>query len=83
MIHGPRPRYTKEARLAHIEGVVQFGVSITKTGEVADLHVISGNPLLVAAATTAVKQFRYAPCRVNGEPVEVKTKIDISFTLSQ
>jgi outer membrane biosynthesis protein TonB len=50
---------------------------------VGELNLISGDPALVPAAIKAVKQWRYAPCRLNGEPVEVKTQIDVSFTLSQ
>jgi TonB family protein len=82
MIGYVRPVYPKEAKRARIEGVVKFNALITKTGEVDDLGVISGNPALVPAAMKAVKQWRYAPCRLNGEPVEVKTQVDVSFTLS-
>ena len=83
MIHGVRPAYPKEARRAHIEGVVKLNIVVTKTGEVTEFHVISGNPILVPAAIGAVKQWRYAPCHVNGEPVEIKTQVDVPFTLSQ
>lgn len=83
MIHYVAPVYPKEAKTAHIEGVVKFNVVILKTGEVGELNLISGDPALVPAAIKAVKQWRYAPCRLNGEPVEVKTQIDVSFTLSQ
>ena len=45
--------------------------------------VVSGHPLLVPAATEAVKQWVYKPTLLNGEPVEVVTQIDVNFTLSQ
>ena len=83
MVHSVRPVYPKEAKRAHVEGIVKFAVLITKTGEVGELNLLSGNPALVPATTKAVPQWRYAPCKLNGEPVEVKTQIDISFTLSQ
>jgi TonB family protein len=83
MIHYARPVYPKEAKREHIEGVVKFSVVITKTGDVGELHMVSGDPVLVPAGIEAVKKWRYAPCRLNGEPVEVKTQIDVSFTLSQ
>jgi TonB family protein len=83
IIHSVRPVYPKEAKKAHIEGVVRFDVRITKTGEVGEIRLISGNPALVPAASKALKQWRYAVCRLNGEPIQVKTTVDISFTLSQ
>jgi TonB family protein len=76
--------YPKEAKTAHIEGVVKVQFIITKTGEVAELQVLSGDPVLVPAAIEAVKKWRFAPCRVDGsEPVEIKTESLVSFTLNQ
>jgi TonB family protein len=83
MIHSVRPVYPKEAMSAHVQGTVRFDVVISKTGEVSEVHLVSGNPMLVSSALEAVKQWRYDPCYLNGEPVEVKTTIDIPFTLSQ
>ncbi len=83
MIHYVAPAYPKEAKRAHVEGIVKFAVLIAKTGTVGKLDLLSGNPALVDAATQAVKQWRYAPCRLNGQPVEIKTQIDVSFTLGQ
>jgi TonB family protein len=83
MIHHARAVYSKEAKKAHIEGTVRFNILVTRTGEVGDLQLVSGNPLLVPAALAAVKQWRWAPCLLNGEPIEIKTTADVSFTLSQ
>jgi TonB family protein len=71
--------------MARIQGVVKVEYVITKTGDVRDLHVVSGDPLLVPAAIAAVTQWRFASCRVPGttEPVERRTQSDISFTLNQ
>lgn len=83
LIHQVRPVYPKEARRKHIQGTVRFNVVISKTGEVGQIHLISGNPILVPAAMEAVKQWQYAPTLLNRDPVEVKTTIDINFTLNQ
>ena len=50
---------------------VKLTVVITKTGAVADIQTISGDPALVPAAITAVKQWRYSPCKLNAEPIKV------------
>jgi protein TonB len=83
LIHQVRPVYPKEAKSKRIQGTVKFDVVISKTGVVSELHVVSGNPILVSAAMDAVKQWRYAPTLLNGEAVDVKTTIDINFTLNQ
>jgi protein TonB len=54
---------------------------IGKDGSVAELQVVSGHPLLVKAAVDAVRQWRYKPTLLNGEPVEVDTTITVSFRL--
>jgi TonB family protein len=83
LIHQVRPVYPKAAKKAHIEGTVRFDAVISATGELSDIHLVSGNPMLVPVAMDAVKQWRYAPTLLNGELVEVKTTIDVNFTLSQ
>ncbi len=54
---------------------------IDKDGKVAQLEVISGHPLLVQSALDAVKQWRYKPTLLNGDPVEVDTTITVTFTM--
>ena len=83
MIRYRRPVYPRQAKREHIEGVVKLNVTIDKRGYLADIQVVSGNPALAPAAVDAVKQWQYEPVRLNGDPVEVKTEIDVSFTLSQ
>ena len=83
MIRQPRPVYPKEARKAHIEGIVSLDILISKAGEVREIRVLSGHPALTPAAVEAVKQWKYAPTYLNGEPVEVRTQIDVPFTLHQ
>jgi protein TonB len=83
MIRQPRPVYLKEAKAEHIEGVVHLAILISKNGDVSELHLISGNPVLVPAAIKAVKRWKYSPFLLNGLPVETKTQVDVSFNLSQ
>ncbi len=54
---------------------------ITVDGTIRDLRVMSGPPLLVAAALAAVQQWRYQPTLLNGAPVEVATEIEVNFML--
>jgi periplasmic protein TonB len=55
---------------------------IDKDGSVKDVRVESGLPILAQAAIDAVKQWRYKPYLVDGEPAEVDSRITINFTLS-
>jgi TonB family protein len=78
----PPPAYPEMARQARIQGVVRYNAVINREGKVAHLTLVSGHPLLVPAATEAVKQWLYKPTLLNGEPVEVVTQIDVNFTLA-
>ena len=83
LVHYVRPVYPQEAKNNRIQGTVTLRVVITKTGEVHDIEVLNGNPLLIPAAVSAAKQWRYSPCTINSEAVEVRTSLDINFNLSQ
>jgi len=76
-----RPLYPALARQARIQGNVVLHAIIDKDGKVAQLEVISGHPLLVQSALDAVKQWRYKPTLLNGDPVEVDTTITVTFTM--
>lgn len=76
-----RPVYPPLARQARIQGNVVLHAIIDKDGKVAQLEVVSGHPLLVQSALDAVKQWRYKPTLLNGEPVEVDTTITVTFTM--
>lgn len=77
-----RPAYPPLARQARIQGTVVLHAIIDKEGKVAQLEVVSGHPLLVASAIEAVKQWRYKPTQLNGDPVEVDTTIQVTFTMN-
>lgn len=82
LIHDVAPQYPPEAGRARIEGAVVLMAVIGKDGSVKDVRVESGLPLLAQAAIDAVKQWRYRPYLIDGEPVEVDSRITINFTLS-
>jgi protein TonB len=77
------PQYPPLARQARIQGTVQFTAIIGRDGTIQNLQLISGHPLLVPAATDAIKQWVYKPTILNTEPVEVITQIAFTFTLGQ
>lgn len=79
----PSPVYPPLAKQARIQGVVKLNAIISKEGNIEQLTVVSGHPLLIPSALEAVKKWRYKPTLLNGEPVEVITQIDVNFTLTQ
>src|SRR3981189_260979 len=78
-----QPVYPPLARQTRISGTVRLHAIISKDGSIQQLEVISGHPLLQQAALDAVRQWRYQPTLLNGEPVEVDTTIDVIFSLNQ
>jgi TonB family protein len=76
------PRYPEEARQKAIQGTVVLNVILRKDGSVSVQSVAEGDPLLSPAAIEAVRQWRYEPFVLNGQPVEVETKISVVFTLA-
>jgi protein TonB len=82
VLHKVQPTYPPLARTARVQGSVILAAVIGKDGTIQNLHVISGHPLLTQAALDAVRQWRYRPYILNGEPVEVDTQVTVNFTLS-
>ena len=82
LIHDVTPQYPPEAGRARLEGTVLLMAVIGKDGSVKDVRVESGLPILAQAAIDAVRQWRYKPYMIDGEPVEVDSRITINFTLS-
>lgn len=83
LIHQVKPAYPDIAKRASIQGSVRLHAVIAQDGSVQRLQVASGHPLLVAAAVEAVKQWRYSPTLLGGNPVEVVTQIDVNFVLAR
>ena len=74
--------YPTLARAARVQGDVVLSAVIDTNGHITNLQLVSGHPMLVPAAVAAVKQWRYKPYLLNGQPVEVETTITVIFTLS-
>jgi periplasmic protein TonB len=83
LIHKVQPEYPEEARQRRVEGTVRLHVIIARDGSIAQMEVISGDPLLVKSSLDAVRQWRYRPTLLKGEPVEVDTTIDVIYTLNR
>lgn len=77
-----QPVYPPLARQTRISGTVRLHAIIGKDGAIEELEVISGHPLLQQAALDAVRQWRYQPTLLNGEPMQVDTTIDVLFALN-
>ena len=82
LISQVKPPYPPMAKMARVQGAVVLQALISKQGTIQNLRVVSGHPMLVQAALDAVKQWRYRPYLLNGEPVEVETQITLNFSLT-
>jgi protein TonB len=80
-LHDVAPVYPDLAREARIEGVVVIECRIDTDGRVVDARVLSGHPLLDAAALDAVRQWRYRATLLNGQPVAVLMTVTVRFSL--
>ncbi len=76
-----QPVYPPEARSERISGKVVLQVLINPTGDVVNVELVSGHPLLAPAAIDAVKRWKYRPYLLNGKPVSVDTQVQVNFTL--
>jgi protein TonB len=82
LISQVKPPYPPMAKMARVQGAVVLQALISKSGNIENLRVVSGHPMLVQAALDAVRQWRYRPYLLNGEPVEVETQITLNFSLT-
>lgn len=81
LISKVEPNYPPIAKAARISGTVVLHATISTTGDIASVSVVSGPAMLQDAAINAVKQWRYRPYLVNNDPIEVETTINVIFTL--
>jgi TonB family protein len=77
------PVYPPLAKQARIQGTVRFTALISTEGNIINLQLVEGHPLLVQSAQQAVEQWQYKPTLLNGNAAEVITQIDVNYTLSQ
>jgi protein TonB len=76
-----RPVYPAIAKAAHVQGAVVVEAVISRKGTIESLHVVSGPLMLQQAALDAIREARYQPYRLNGEPTEVQTTITVNFRM--
>jgi|SRR5579863_1488081 TonB family protein len=81
LIKKVQPSYPRNALALRIEGPVELMETISKTGDITHIKILSGDPQLTRAAAEAVKQWKYKPYLLNGEPVEIQTQVTINFKL--
>jgi periplasmic protein TonB len=79
LIYGPAPEYPDLARQALISGVVIIEAILDEHGNVTGMRVVKGHPLLIAAALKAVSQRKYEPTYLDGQPMPVDLRVEISF----
>jgi len=77
------PSYPRNALAMRIEGNVELMATISKSGDITRVKVVSGDPQLARSASDAVKQWKYKPYLLNGEPVEIQTEVTVKFKLPQ
>jgi TonB family protein len=77
------PSYPASAIRMRIEGTVELLATVSKEGSITHIKVLSGNQQLTRAATDAVKQWKYKPYLLNGEPVEIETQVTVNFKLPE
>ena len=76
-----QPQYPVIARQARVEGDVLIDSVIDTHGDVTQMKLVSGNPMLVAAAFNAVKEWKYRPTLLNGTPISVEMEVTVHFSL--
>jgi protein TonB len=82
LIHKALPVYPPLARQARISGAVELLAVVGTDGRIRQLQLVSGHPMLAAAAIEAVRQWVYRPTQLNGDPVEVMAPIIVTFSLN-
>ncbi len=83
LIHKILPVYPPLAKLTRVSGTVRLTGIIAADGTIRDLQVESGPALLIQTTLEAVRQWVYQPTLLSGNPVEVITSINVTFTLTQ
>jgi protein TonB len=76
------PAYPQAALKASVHGLVELQVKISQTGEVQNVQLVSGDPVLASSAIEAVKQWHYKPYLLNGAAMTVFTKVTLNYERS-
>jgi TonB family protein len=81
LVKKTQPVYPASAMQMHIEGTVELQATVSKSGDISGVKIISGDARLARAAVDAVKQWKYKPYLLNGEPIDIQTQITMNFKL--
>lgn len=81
LIQRVEPEYPDESRLQRIHGDVVMDAIVAKDGNVREVKLVSGDSHLASAAVDAVRQWRFKPYTVKGQPVEFQTRVVVKFAL--
>jgi len=81
LIKKVQPLYPRNALTMHVEGEVELMATVSAAGNITTVKVVSGDQLLTKAAIDAVKQWKYKPYLLNGQPVEIQTQVTVNFKL--
>jgi protein TonB len=81
LTHKTQPIYPPIAKSARVQGTIVLQATISKSGGVDNIHVVSGPVMLRQAAVDAVKTWHYRPYMLNNSPTEVETTINVIFAL--
>jgi TonB family protein len=81
LLVGTVPVYPSLGKTARIQGTVVLEATITESGALEDVTVITGHPVLAPAAVDAVRQWRYEPAKLNGVPIRSSISISVNFKL--
>lgn len=76
-----QPQYPYQAQRTRLHGTVLLEATIAKDGHVSNVKQTNGSEVLGRAAMDAVRQWRYKPYLLNGQPIEVQTQVSIDFKL--
>jgi periplasmic protein TonB len=77
------PKYPVLARETHVQGQVRIDAVLDEQGNVVEMKIVSGHPLLYQAALDALKQWKYEPTYLNDRPIAVRLIVTINFQLGQ
>jgi protein TonB len=74
--------YPPLAKQTHMQGTVIIDAILDEKGDVIEMKVLSGPPLLIQAAVDAVRRWKYEPTYLNDQPVQVQLNVTVTFRLS-
>jgi len=81
LVHQVAPVYPLEARRENLQGKVVMEIVVASDGSVKQAKILLGHQRLVSAAVEAVRNWRYQPTYLQGQAVEVITRVEVVFRI--